>query len=127
EAAPELSGDGRQLLFRRLARSEFIDGNRYGEQGELVIANGDGTGARVFGKPGEYTWASWSPDGKQLACLSIRGISFVEMESHKVLRTVERKGFFQQLTWSPDGRWLSGVANSYGTGWSIARMEVAIG
>jgi Tol biopolymer transport system component len=127
EAAPQLSRDGGQLLYRRLSRGEAIDGNRYGEQGELIIANSDGTRGQVFGKACEYAWASWSPDGKQLACLSVKGISFVEIASHKVIRTLERKGFFQQVTWSPDGRWLSGVANSYGTGWSIARMEVATG
>jgi Tol biopolymer transport system component len=127
EAAPQLSRDGRKLLYRRLPPGEVIDGNRYGEQGELVIANSDGTEAHVFGKPGEYPWASWSPDGKQLACLSIKGISLIDIASHQLVRTLERKGFFQQLTWSPDGRWLSGVANSYGTGWSIARMEIASG
>jgi len=52
-----------------LPRTEAINGNSYGEQGELVIANSDGTGPRVFGKPGEYPWASWSPDGKEIACL----------------------------------------------------------
>jgi Tol biopolymer transport system component len=44
-----------------------------------------------------------------------------------VVRTLERQGFFQQLTWSPDGRWLSGVANSFGTGWSVARMHAGTG
>ncbi|HTL55541.1 MAG TPA: hypothetical protein VL361_07665 [Candidatus Limnocylindrales bacterium] len=127
EAAPQLSRDGRQLLYRRLPRGEKIDGNRYGEQGELMIAKCDASEARVFGKPGEYPWASWGPDGKQIVSLSIKGISFVDLSDHRVVRTLQRKGFFQQLTWSPDGRWLCGVANSYGTGWSIARLEVASG
>jgi Tol biopolymer transport system component len=127
EAAPQFSHDGCKLLYRRLPRNEAIDGNRYGEQGELVIANSDGTEAQVFGKPGEYPWASWSPDGKEIACLSIKGISLVNVASRQVLCTLQRKGFFQQLTWSPDGRWFCGVANSYGTGWSIARMEAASG
>lgn len=127
EAAPQFSRDGRKLLYRRLSRTETIDGNRYGEQGELVIANSDGTGVQVFGKPGEYPWASWSPDGKQLACLSIQGISLIDLASRQVLRTLPRRGFFQQLSWSPDGQWFCGVANSYGTGWSIARMELAGG
>src|SRR5262249_15139257 len=66
EAAPQFSRDGRKLLYRRLPREENIDGNRYGEQGELVIANSDGSDPRVFGKPGEYAWASWSPDGTRM-------------------------------------------------------------
>jgi Tol biopolymer transport system component len=127
EAAPQFSRDGRKLLYRRLPHTESIDGNRYGEQGELVFANSDGTDPQVFGKPGEYPWASWSPDGHQIACLSIKAISVIDLATRQVVRTLPRKGFFQQLTWSPDGNWLSGVANSYGTGWSIARMEVASG
>ena len=127
EAAPEFSRDGRRLLYRRLPRAEAIDGNRYGEQGELVIANSDGTQATAFGKPGEYPWASWNPDGSRIACLSIKGIAVIDVAARRVVRTLERKGFFQQLTWSPDGQWFCGVANSYGTGWSVARMEVASG
>jgi Tol biopolymer transport system component len=127
EAAPQFSRDGRRLLYRRLPRSETISGNRYGEQGQLVFANSDGTDAEVYGEGGQYPWASWSPDGKQIACLSIKGISFVDIASKQVVRTLERKGFFQQLTWSPDGKWLSGVANSFGTGWSVARMNAETG
>ncbi|MCX5646194.1 MAG: hypothetical protein NTZ17_16160 [Phycisphaerae bacterium] len=127
EAAPQFSRDGRRLLYRRLPRSETISGNRYGEQGQLVLANGDGTGAEVYGESGQYPWASWSPDGKQIACLSIKGISFIDIAPRQVVRTLERRGFFQQLTWSPDGKWLSGVANSFGTGWSVASMNAETG
>ena len=81
----------------------------------------------MLGAAGEYPWASWSPDGKQIACLSIKGITFVDVATRQVLRKVDRKGFFQQVTWSPDGQWLCGVANSFGASWSIARMDVATG
>jgi Tol biopolymer transport system component len=87
-----------------MPRTETIDGNHYGTQGELVLANSDGTQPQVFGAEGEYTWASWSPDGKLLACLSIKGIMFIDVATQQVVRKWERKGFFQQLTWSPDGR-----------------------
>ncbi len=127
EAAPQFSRDGRRLLYRQLPRSETISGNRYGEQGRLVFASRDGTGAEVYGENGQYPWASWSPEGKQIACLSIKGISFIDIVSRQVVRTLERRGFFQQLTWSPDGKWLSGVANSFGTGWSVARMNAETG
>jgi Tol biopolymer transport system component len=127
EAAPQFSRDGRRLLLRRLPRGEQIDGNHYGAQGALVIASSDGTDAKVFGKTGEYLWASWSPDGKQIACLSIEGISFVDIASRQVVRRLNRQGLFQQLTWSPDGQWLCGVANSFDTGWSVARMNALTG
>jgi Tol biopolymer transport system component len=127
EAAPQFSRDGRQLLYRRLARAETISGNQYGTQGELVFARADGTSARAFGHSGEYLWASWGPDSRQVACLSIKGISFVDIASQQAVRTLPRKGFFQQMTWSPDGKWLCGVANSFGTSWAVARMRVDTG
>ena len=127
EAVPQFSRDGRRLLYRRLPRYEQIDGNYYGTQGQLVFANSDGTSMEVFGKSGEYPWASWSPDRSQIACLSIEGIFFVDIASRKTIRKFDRNGFFQQVTWSPDGNWLCGVANSFGTGWSVARMSVLTG
>jgi Tol biopolymer transport system component len=127
EAAAQFSRDGRRLLFRRLPRDEPINGNRYGTQGELIIASADGSGQTPFGASGEYPWASWSPDGAQLACLAIKGISIVDASTRLVVRTLPRKGFFQQLTWSPDGHWLSGVSNSFGSSWSVARIEISTG
>lgn len=127
EFAPQFSRDGRQLLYRRLPRTEHIDGNRYGAQGELVLDPLDGAAPRVLGREGELAWASWSPDGRELACLSVKGIFVVEAKTLREVRRLERKGFFQQITWSPDGQWLVGVANSYGTGWSVARLDLATG
>lgn len=127
EFSPQVSRDGQRLLYRRFGRDEKLDNNRHGEQGALMIANADGTDPQAFGTDGEFTWASWSPDGKQIASLSLKGVAFIDVASKRVTRSIPRKGFFQQLTWSPDGQWLVGVANSYGTGWSIARMNVTTG
>jgi len=127
EAWPQFSRDGKRILYRRLRRDEKIDNNHYGAQGELVIAKSDGSEAEILGSSGEFPWASWSPDGSQVACLSIKGISFVDLATRKVVRTLPRKGFFQQQMWSPDGQWLCGVSNSFGTSWSIGRMDVATG
>lgn len=127
EFAPQFSADGRKLLYRRLPRGDSIDGNRYGEQGEPVVAASDGSNSQSLGPAGSLPWASWSPDGSHVATLSIKGASFVDVSTGRVERTLPRQGFFQQLTWSPDGKWLLGVANSYGTGWSIARMNAATG
>jgi Tol biopolymer transport system component len=127
EFSPQFSRDGRRLLYRRIPRDEVIDNNHHGEQGELVLARSDGQDAIVFGKPGEYPWASWNADATQIACLSIKGITLVDVAGRKVVRTLPRRGFFQQLVWSPNGQWLVGVANSYGASWSIARMAVVGG
>ena len=127
EFAPQFSRDGRKLLYRRIPRNETLDNNRHGEQGELVLANADATAPIVLGWPGELPWASFSPDGAQIVSLSIKGIAFFDLGRREVLRTLSRKGFFQQVTWSPDGEWLVGVANSFGTGWSVARMHAGTG
>ncbi len=127
EVAPQFSRDGRRLLYRQLPRDEGVDGNRYGSQGELMLAASDGSGPTSLGEKGQYAWASWSPDGRQIACLAIEGISLVDVSTRQVVRKLPRNGFFQQLIWSPDGKRLSGVANSYGTGWSIAQIELSTG
>jgi len=127
EAAAQFSRDGRRFLFRRLPVGEPIDGNHYGAQGELMLAGSDGSTPTVLGQGGEYPWASWSPDGKQVACLSVKGISIVDVATRQVVRKLPRQGLFQQLTWSPDGRWLSGVSNSFGASWSVALIEIATG
>lgn len=127
EFSPQFSRDGARLLYRRLPPGEVIDQNAHGTQGELVMANRDATEARVLKADRPLTWASWSPDGRQLATLSIKGISILDAASLAEVKRLERKGMFQQLTWSPDGEWLVGVANSYGTGWSVARIHVASG
>jgi hypothetical protein len=127
EGLPRFSADGRQLLYRRIPRGESFDNNRHGIQGELMIAHADGSEPKALGKPGEFPWASWSPDGKSIACLTPKGLDLLELSTHAVRQHLDRKGFFQQITWSPDGRWLCGVANSFDTGWSIARMELAHG
>lgn len=127
EGLPRFSPDGRRILYRRLPRSEGFDNNRHGLQGQVVVSKADGTEPEVIGGPGEFPWASWSPDGTKIVTLSAKEITFWDLSTRRAIRTLPRKGFFQQLTWSPDGRWLSGVANSYDTGWSVARMDAASG
>ena len=126
EAAARFSPDGRKLLYRQLGKGEQIDGNRYGMQGQLVISNSDGSSPEVLGASGDFPWATWGPDGKQIACLTPKGITFVDLATRKTVRTLDRKGIFQQLSWSPDGKWLAGVAN-VGEVWTIVRMNAASG
>lgn len=127
EGLLRFSPDGSMLLFRRIPRAEKFDNNRHGEQGVLLLARRDGSQPKALGAEGQHPWASWSPDGKQLLCLSPKGFSIVDAASGQTVRTFPRKGFFQQPTWSPDGQWLVGVANSFGESWSVARMNFASG
>src|SRR5260370_35082833 len=75
EFAPQFSRDGRKLLYRRLTRAESIEGNRYGEQGELGIANSDGSDPKTLGQPGQFAWPHGSADGRQNAGRSLTDIS----------------------------------------------------
>lgn len=127
EAAPRFSPDGTRLLYRRLPRDAKIDHDTYGFQGQLVIANADGTEPIVHGKEGEFPWASWSPDGRQISCLTQQGILIVDLATKKIVRTIPRQGTYQQLFWSPDGKWLCGVTNHLGESWTVARIDVATG
>ena len=127
EIYPLFSRDGKQVLFRRVARDRALDSNAYGVQGVAVIARFDGSQAVVLGGELEYPWASWSPDGKQLLCMAPKGFSIVELATKKVVRTLPRKGFKQQPTWSPDGKWIIGVANWPEESYIIARMDIASG
>ncbi len=124
EAAGRFSPDGERLLYYRMPKAETLDNNKYGTH-ELVISNADGTSPVVFGKA--FSWASWSPDGTQIACLSRQGIQFIDRATRGIVRKLERKGIVEQLFWSPDGKWLVGTANGLGENWAIGRMDVLTG
>ncbi len=127
EAAPRFSPDGKKMLYRRLAKDAKISHDLWGFQGELIIANADGSNAAVLGRNGEFPWASWSPDGKQISCLTKKGIQVVDLATKKVVREIPRKGMYQQLFWSADGKWFCGVTNNLGEMWTVARMDANTG
>ena len=127
EAAPRFSPDSSQMLYRRLAKGTSINHDQWGFQGELVIAKSNGTDARVVGKEGEYPWATWSPDGRQLVCLETKGIKVVDLASGDVVKEMPRKGIYQQLFASPDGKWFCGTGNTHAQAWSIVRINAADG
>jgi Tol biopolymer transport system component len=127
EGAPRFSPDGRKMLYRRTPQGTKISHDQWGFQGELVIAGADGTGPVTLGKDGEFPWASWSPDGKQIACMTKKGIQIVDLDTKKLVREMPRRGMYQQLFWSPDGKWFCGVSNNLGEQWTVARMNAATG
>lgn len=127
EAGPLFSWDGGRMLYRRLAKGEVIHHDQWGFMGELVLADANGKNPEVFGKAQEYGWACWSPDGKQISCLTRREIQIVDLATRQVVRTLPRKGIYQQLFWSHDGKWFTGTANVGGAQWCVVRMHAETG
>ena len=124
EAAARFSPDGQKILYYRMPRDAAVDNNKYGIY-DLVIADADGTNPVIWGS--EYNWASWGPDGKRLACLSIKGIQVTDLSTKKTIQELNRRGIVQQLVWSPDGKWFVGTANGLGQYWNIGRISEITG
>ncbi|MCX6924235.1 MAG: hypothetical protein NT154_13640 [Verrucomicrobia bacterium] len=133
EYGGRFSPDGKRMLYRRqrkgpmLRPGEGISHDSWGAMGTLVIANADGSNPQPQGKDGDWPWASWSPDGQQIACLYKREgkIRFFELATKKLVAELPRQGIFQQLFWSPDGKRLCGTANVSGQDWNIVCLELA--
>lgn len=126
EGGARFSPDGTQLLYRRFAKGTVISHDLWGFQGNLMIAGPDGANPVQIGGDREFPWASWSPDGKQIACLTQKGIQIVDLQTKTVVRELPRKGIYQQLFWSPDGQWFCGVANAR-IMWTVVRMNAQTG
>jgi Tol biopolymer transport system component len=124
EAAARFSPDGQKILYYRMPKDVPVDNNKYGLY-DLVIADTEGTNPVVWGN--DYHWASWGPDGKRLACLSIKGIRLIDLSTKKTIKELNRKGIVQQLVWSPDGKWFIGTANGLGQYWNIGRISEMTG
>jgi Tol biopolymer transport system component len=124
EAGAKFSPDGKKLLYYRMAKSEKVDNNTYGTY-ELVIANADGSSAAVYGKG--FPWASWGPDGGQIACLDKKGIQIIDLASRQIVRQIPRHGIVQQLVWSPNGKQFAGTANGLGIAWTIGCSDAETG
>jgi Tol biopolymer transport system component len=120
EAGARFSPDGKRLLYYRLPGTEQIDNNTYGTY-ELVVADSNGRNAVVYGD--RFKWASWGPDGRQIASLDTRGIQIIDLATRQVVRELPRKRMVQQLVWSPDGKWFVGTGNGLGVAWTIGRLN----
>src|SRR6266851_1308075 len=66
EVGGRFSPDGKKILFRRVATSIKLHHDYWGRLGQFVVAGSDGSNPVIYGQPGEFPWASWSPDGKQV-------------------------------------------------------------
>ena len=120
EAAARFSPDGQKILYYRMPKNIVVDNNKYGIY-DLVIADTDGTNPVIWGN--DYNWASWGPDGRKLACLSIKGVRIVDLSTKNIIQEMNRRGIVQQLVWSPDGKWFIGTANGLGQYWNIGRID----
>ena len=126
EGGPRFSPDGKKLLYRRFAKGTDDQPRPLGFPGLSDDRRADGSKPVQIGGDREFPWASWSPDGKQIACLTQKGIQIVDLETKKVVREMPRKGIYQQLFWSPDGQWFCGVANARMM-WTVVRMNAQTG
>ncbi len=134
EFGGRFSPDGKRMLYRRLPKAtpgngEPINHDLWGALGTLIIADANGSNPQTMGGDNEWPWASWSPDGKQLACLYKREgkIRILDLGTKKVVKEMPRQGIFQQLFWSGDGKRLVGTANRNGQDWNIVSVDVESG
>ena len=127
EAAPRFSADGSRLMYRRLEKGATINHDRWGFQGQLILAHADGSNPVALGAEGKLAWATASADGRQIACLTKTGILILDTATKETVRALPRKGIYQQLFWSPDGRWFCGTGNHMGQSWTVVRMDAASG
>ena len=126
EYGGRFSPDSRKILYRRLPRGKQINHDLWGAFGSLVIANADGANPVVYGEEDQFPWASWSPDGSQIACLYRREgkIRIFDFATKKLVKEMPRQGIFQQLFWSPDGKRFVGTANVAGQDWNILAIDI---
>jgi Tol biopolymer transport system component len=129
EFGGRFSPDAKRILYRRQKTGQPLSHDLWGAMGELVIAEANGANPQVQGQAGEWPWASWGRDDRQVACLYRREgrIRIVDLASKQAVKEMPRQGIFQQLFWSPDGQRLVGTANLNGQDWNVVSLELATG
>ena len=127
EAAPRFSPNSDRILYRALAKGTKINHDKWGFQGRLMIAKPDATSPEPVGGDEDFPWAAWSPDGKGIMCLTLKGIQVVDLATRKISRELPRGGIYQQLFPSPDGKWFTGTGNVGSAAWNVVRMNAETG
>ncbi len=98
---PDLSPDGKQVVFQL-----------FGKQEDIAVIGTDGTGVRQLT---DDTYKNrrprWSPDGKQVAFHSNRGGTFqiwaMNSDGSGLHRITDESSGALTATWSPDGAWMA--------------------
>ena len=107
-SSPEISPDGRQVIFSR----GFIDKINDQSQSNLWIVDTEGERVREL-THGNWRDSSpvWSPDGKRIAFLSdrdgTRQIHVMWMDTREVAQLTHLTEGASNLSWSPDGKKLA--------------------
>src|SRR4051794_32122691 len=83
ELGVRFSPDGQRILFRIVPKATKFTHANWGVLGKLIVAKSDGTKPQPLGDNGEFPWASWSPSGLQIACLTKRGIEIWDLDRRK--------------------------------------------
>ena len=107
-SSPEISPDGRQVIFSR----GFIDKINDQSQSNLWVVDTEGERVREL-THGNWRDSSpvWSPDGKRIAFLSdrdgTRQIHVMWMDTREVAQLTHLTEGASNLSWSPDGKKLA--------------------
>ncbi|HEX3580504.1 MAG TPA: protein kinase [Thermoanaerobaculia bacterium] len=138
-AVPTLGGTARKVLYDIDSGVTFSpDGKRIAafrgipqrNEGDLIVANADGSGARVLATAAgierlDYVTPAWSPDGKQIAgfIASTRGGTHGELAlfdagsgTRQRLGTQVWYAWTDKIVWAPDGSGIYTTAAPVPTG-----------
>ena len=105
---PQISPDGRRVIFGRTSYDIMKDGKR----SALWIANSDGSNVRALLPPERQASSPrWSPDGSRILFASSIGghteLIVRWMESGRETRFTKRADSWGGIIWSPDGKWIA--------------------
>ena len=105
---PQISPDGRRVIFARTAYDVMKDGKR----STLWIANSDGSDVRALLRDKRQASSPrWSPDGSRILFASSIGghteLTVREMESGRETRLTKRADSWSGISWSPDGKMIA--------------------